>query len=477
MGASQRVNYAAQESKDSYFTRGNSGIALRGAPARAFDNEDEDDDDDDDENDFLRRPFNSRQPLYEHKNSENTETAGASEMDFDISAYKSQLVPIVDFFEESSAAGHAQRTVISGVSILRDPFAGHIALFRTLSMSNPRAPVGEIWAVNLTVHSTLCDLYHQLAKKQVEGEEIRRPFKDVLQSCSEQAVRWRHSQQLIATIGEGLKKMPQVIHQAHSEQLQHLSDTTEQSEVDAINGRILDKAALQVHKDILLPMSELLNVTKFHFELAQETHAAQSEVLQGSSGGAPNHSDANGIFQLLSKLKEDQSYLMERISRIKNRYAQQRENAEKFLTFAICQTNKVRFFLKDKLMLNCLSKFWLTAVSVSSFPEERFSTRNSWRSGLPRWSGWATKSMPFSACCLVERRLAPSILLPCRRRRRAPLRCPALPRPSPLSRRATTLSRCRLPRQLRPRRIVQPKWVPVPFFPRHLRSWPRGDRP
>ena len=294
--------------------------------------------DDDGDDDFLRRRFNSRQPLYEQKKSHPANTVGAFEVDFDISAHQSQLVPIVDLFDESSAAGHAQQTVISGLSILRDPFAGHTALFRTLSNSPSQGvSVGEIWAVNLTVHSTLCDLHQQLANRQAIGERARKPFQYMLHSASsEQAVRWRHSRQLIATIGEGLKKMPQVIHQAHSEQQQQqLGDAAEQSDIDALN-----KAALQVQKEVLLPMSELLNVTKFHFELVEETHAAQLEVLQGASG-ASNPSAGKGIFQLLSQIEEDQKKLTERISRIRDRYAQQRESAERHSTFAINQTNKV----------------------------------------------------------------------------------------------------------------------------------------
>ena len=56
-------------------------------------------------------------------------------------------------------------------------------------------------------------------------------------------------------------------------------------------------------------------------------------LLSGSAG--------KGIFQLLSQIEEDQKKPTERISRIRDRYAQQRESAEKHLTFAINQTNKV----------------------------------------------------------------------------------------------------------------------------------------
>ena len=46
-----------------------------------------------------------------------------------------------------------------------------------------------------------------------------------------------------------------------------------------------------------------------------------------------SESAGKGIFQLLSQIEEDQKKLTERISRIRGRYAQQRESAEKHLTF------------------------------------------------------------------------------------------------------------------------------------------------
>lgn len=346
----QEVNFAVQEAKDSRFANSSESVVLNrrgGHPG----------DDDDDDDDFLNRRFNSRQPLYDRDGAAAGQSAEG--VNFNFSDHESQCIPIVDLYDESAAmAGSARKTVVCGLSILRDPFAGHTALFRTSSLKETGSAgmrVGEMWAVNLTVHATLCELHQNIANQKARGERARKPLQDALRSVSsQQSVRWRHAQQLISTIGEGLRKMPQVIHQAHMEQQQQLQQPAgedadkNKAEVDAINSRVLDQAALQVQRDVILPMKELLNATKFHFELVQETRAAQLEALLGarSGSGAPAEPQSSqpllslGIKRLLTSLEEEQQLLVRRISAMKEKYEHQREAAEKFLTFAISQTTK-----------------------------------------------------------------------------------------------------------------------------------------
>ena len=62
------------------------------------------------------------------------------------------VLPPCSSTEESSAVG--QQVCLSGAVVLQDSMLGHVALFRTTT--------GIVSAVNLTVHTKLCELQESL---------------------------------------------------------------------------------------------------------------------------------------------------------------------------------------------------------------------------------------------------------------------------------------------------------------------------
>jgi hypothetical protein len=202
---SQRVNFAAQESKDNK-SANSTMLSVRGSRNNVDDDEDEDDA-------FLRRKFNSRQLLTspgDHMSGkQDEEDSESAVMDFDIKAHPSESIPLIDFLK-----GGTEDIKICGMCVLRDPFAGHTVLFRTFSTttSSPSGQPCEVWAVNLTVHATLCELFKQQASRAADRESVCRPIQEALRvTASEQAIRWKQAQKIISEIAAGLKNMPQVL--------------------------------------------------------------------------------------------------------------------------------------------------------------------------------------------------------------------------------------------------------------------------
>ena len=100
----------------------------------------------------------------------------------------------------------------------------------------------------------------------------------------------------------------------------------------------------------------------FNYELLQETYASQVEILEGTaaaSGGASSTVDGSsstgigksqptggvlsqGLCKLITELDSEHNELVERVKRIQEKFAVQREKAENHLAFAVSQRAKVR---------------------------------------------------------------------------------------------------------------------------------------
>ena len=112
------------------------------------------------------------------------------------------------------------------------------------------------------------------------------------------------------------------------------------------NKKILLETAQKLERDVLVPLNELAQTTLFSYELLQETYRSQVQVLEGSedspssSSSEPN-SLSQGLKKLLVSLNSEHGVMGERVRKIQEKFAAQREKAEKYLAFAISQRDKV----------------------------------------------------------------------------------------------------------------------------------------
>ena len=133
------------------------------------------------------------------------------------------------------------------------------------------------------------------------------------------------------------------------------------SQPSSQNKKVLLEAAQQLESAVLVPLSELAQSTLFSYELLQETHRAQLDILngvpgaaaelggvgkQGSSGGGDRAGSGMGMLsvgvkQLVVDLKGEHGALAARVQLIQEKFAVQKEKAEKQLAAAISQRAKV----------------------------------------------------------------------------------------------------------------------------------------
>jgi hypothetical protein len=214
---------------------------------------------------------------------------------------------------------------LNGMAVISDPLVGHVAIFRTSS--------GLVSAVNLTVHSKLCELQATLSNIVAETDQLSSIKQQLTHATSEEGMRWRHSQQLVLRIATGLKNLPVI----------------ESKSTD--NKKALIEAAQSLERDVVLPMNELSQSTLFHFDILQETLRSQVQILEGpadtaiSSIGAKKSGETvslnSGLKSLIASLVTEHDALVQRVEKITERMTQQKENAEMHLSLAINQRSKV----------------------------------------------------------------------------------------------------------------------------------------
>lgn len=110
---------------------------------------------------------------------------------------------------------------------------------------------------------------------------------------------------------------------------------------------MLLETAQKLEREVLVPLNELAQTTLFSYEMLQETYRAQVLVLEGpEEGAAPSSSTPSSLSQGLKKLLVDVNkehvVMDERVRKIQEKFAAQREKAEKYLAFAVSQREKVR---------------------------------------------------------------------------------------------------------------------------------------
>lgn len=116
------------------------------------------------------------------------------------------------------------------------------------------------------------------------------------------------------------------------------------------NKKVLLEAAQKLERDVLVPLNELAQTTLFSYEMLQETYRSQVELIEGSDNNdraAGAASDAptlsSGIKKIVAGLNTEHDALAERVRKIQEKFAAQRETAERHLAFAISQRAKVTF--------------------------------------------------------------------------------------------------------------------------------------
>jgi hypothetical protein len=94
---------------------------------------------------------------------------------------------------------------------------------------------------------------------------------------------------------------------------------------------------------VLVPLNELAQTTLFSYEMLQETYRSQVQVLEGSEAEGSDGSLSQGLKKLIVNLNSDHEAMEERVRKIQNKFAEQREKAERFLAFAVTKREKVCF--------------------------------------------------------------------------------------------------------------------------------------
>lgn len=167
---------------------------------------------------------------------------------------------------------------------------------------------------------------------------------------------------------------------------------------------MLLEAAQKLERDVLVPLNELAQTTLFSYEILQETYCSQVELLEGNgdatdrnnttSSSSSSSSDTSaasaaptlslGIKKIVSNLNVEHDALAERVRRIQERFAAQRETAEGHLAFAVSQRAKVwgKLFMKSYFESHFL--YICDSFLTSRCPRPRGFTSASWRTG-PRW--------------------------------------------------------------------------------------------
>lgn len=101
--------------------------------------------------------------------------------------------------DSGRSSGPGEMAQLSGAVVLQDAMLGHVAIFRTTS--------GLASAVNLTVHTKLCELQESLQGHAGAADLLQ--MKDELDKATRaEHIRWRRSQQCIQKVAEGLRDMP-----------------------------------------------------------------------------------------------------------------------------------------------------------------------------------------------------------------------------------------------------------------------------
>lgn len=114
------------------------------------------------------------------------------------------------------------------------------------------------------------------------------------------------------------------------------------------NKKVLLEAAQKLERDVLVPLNELAQTTLFSYEMLQETYRSQVELIEGSDSndratGGPSDVPtlSSGIKKIVASLNTEHDALAERVRKIQEKFAAQREMAERHLAFAISQRAKV----------------------------------------------------------------------------------------------------------------------------------------
>lgn len=116
---------------------------------------------------------------------------------------------------------------------------------------------------------------------------------------------------------------------------------------------MLLEAAQRLERDVLVPLNELAQTTLFSYEMVQETYRSQLDILEGSSTAssvatttAPSGTLSQGLRKLVHSLEGDHDALSERVRKIQDKFASQRELAERLLACAVSQRNKVSWHFR-----------------------------------------------------------------------------------------------------------------------------------
>eukprot|EP01038_Epipyxis_sp_PR26KG_P007059 gene7059-9635_t len=204
---------------------------------------------------------------------------------------------------------------LSGMSIIHDPFIGHIVIYRNND--------GMTSAVNLSVHTKLFQLQSIIAKH--DNMEHIQTLKDELNKLTDQgSVRWKKAQQLIKQIAEGLQIMPRV----------ETSDKPE--EPNSLNNKYLIEASYLLEKNVIMPIKELAKMNQFNFEMLQDIATTQKNIIEGISNNTTNHLQSNnnsnvkeiGLKGVISNITREQETLNNRIEAIKSKFDLLKESAE-----------------------------------------------------------------------------------------------------------------------------------------------------
>lgn len=211
-----------------------------------------------------------------------------------------------------------------GVSIFCDVFVGHTALLVLAT--------GSVVAINLSVHTKLCDL-HLVANHPLENNGSNATRSKLAQQlhkvADDEHLRYRIAQKFILEAAKGLSTLPNLEVTVTSE-----ADRAAKVAPSLPEGKKqLLQVAGQLEASVVRPLEELHQNTLFHAQLVRQLYETQQEIVEGTpaarqqqSGSEP--SLALGIRGLLSHIQQQQDQLQQRLRRLQEKDSQLRSLAD-----------------------------------------------------------------------------------------------------------------------------------------------------
>lgn len=248
--------------------------------------------------------------------------------------------------ESTPAGGVAEKVRLSGVQVLYDTMAGHLAVFQTST--------GLIASVNLTSHVQFCESQISFQEKlglvdQSRASSLHTSSVDVSSTSSlelkiAQKQQFAHEESLTKLFQQAIQGLSRVPVSVSAVQLK----VEKNSQNSASNGaeEALLTAKIHLEKEVSLPLQEIAQRLKYRVESLHDLYHIQTKLLSGdgasvSGVGAALRSNTEdddrkkahqlGLTRQVERLKREHEQTLLRVEKIQETYTQQYKRAESLL--------------------------------------------------------------------------------------------------------------------------------------------------